>query len=63
MFSPQKANLRIGEITAAGIMKRIRLTPQGRVPPDPARATPAWKIWLAVLVFLGLLAAVAILTA
>ena len=60
MFSPQKANLKIGEITAAGIMKRVRLKPQGGVPPDPGKAIPAWRVWVAVLVFVVLLVAVSV---
>ena len=66
MFShPLKAAMRVGEITAAGLgIKRVRVDSRGQiVPPDEAKKSSAWKVWVAVLLFLGLLAAVVILTA
>ena len=62
MFSPQKAILRIGEVTAAGLVKRVRVDSRGRiVPPDQGKGMPVWKLSLIVLVFLALLVVVTVL--
>jgi hypothetical protein len=62
MFSPQKAVLRIGEVTAAGLVKRVRVDSRGRiVPPDQGKGMPVWKLSLAVFVFLALLVVVTVL--
>jgi hypothetical protein len=60
-----KAGLKIGEITAAGIMKRVRLSPEqlASLGQGQGKRIAAWKVWAAVLVFLGLLVVVSILAA
>lgn len=64
MFSPQKAILRIGEATAAGLVKRVHVDSRGRiVPPDQGKMVPVWKVWLAVAVFLAVLVLVTVLAA
>ena len=66
MFShPIKAVMRVGEVTAAGIMKRVRVSPEllGQEDPAKARATPSWKLWVAVLGFVALLALLTVLAA
>jgi hypothetical protein len=71
MFShPLKAVMKVGEVTAAGLMKRVRLDPKGQiVPPDPgkapdqAKAAPSRKIWVAALVFLALVILLTVLAA
>ena len=68
MFSPQRATLKLGEVTAAGLVKLFK---PGTNQPDaanpdastPARGIPARKVWLAVLGFLVLLVVVSILAA
>jgi len=67
MFSPQKANLRLGEVTAAGLVKLFK--PGGKQPgaenSDAAtpKGAPAWRVWAAVLGFLALLVVVSVLAA
>ena len=67
MFSPQKANLRLGEVTAAGLVKLFK--PGGNQPgaENPDITTPkgasAWRVWAAVLGFLALLVVVSVLAA
>jgi hypothetical protein len=66
MFSPQKANLRLGEVTAAGLVKLFK--PGGKQPgaesPDTTpKGAPAWRVWAAVLGFLALLVVVSVLAA
>jgi hypothetical protein len=66
MFSPQKANLRIGEVTAAGLVKLFRPGVKQPTQPDsvdaaPVQGTAVWKVWVGVLVFLGLLVLVTVL--
>jgi hypothetical protein len=68
MFSPQKANLRLGEVTGAGLVKLFK--PGGKQTesenPDTAAPTsgaPAWKVWAVVLGFLALLVVVSVLAA
>jgi hypothetical protein len=68
MFSPQKANLRLGEVTGAGLVKLFK--PGGKQTesenPDtaaPTSGTPAWKVWAVVLGFLALLVVVSVLAA
>jgi hypothetical protein len=70
MFShPLKAAMRVGDITAAGLgIKRVRLSPEqlaspGQGNPDSLQKASVWKVWVAVLIFLGLLAAIVVLTA
>ena len=62
MFShPIKAVMKVGEVTAAGLMKRIRVPPEQLGQEDPAttRTTRSWKL-LAVVV--GLVALLVLLT-
>ena len=68
MFSPQKATLKLGEVTAAGLVKLFK--PGGKQIDDaspeaatPATGAPAWKVWAAVLGFLALLVVVSLLAA
>jgi hypothetical protein len=68
MFSPQKANLRLGEVTAAGLVKLFK--PGGKQPgaedsdtPTPARGAPVWRVWAVVLGFLALLVVVSVFAA
>jgi hypothetical protein len=67
MFSPQKANLRLGEVTAAGLVKLFK--PGGNQPgaENSDAATPkgasAWRGWAMVLGFLALLVVVSVLAA
>lgn len=66
MFSPQKANLKIGEVTAAGLVKLFKPGVKQPAQPDAVEATPVrrtqvWKVWAGVLVFLGLLVLVTVL--
>ena len=66
MFSPQKATLKIGEVTAAGLVKLFKPGVKQPTQPDPADATPVkgtpiWKVWAAAFAFLGLLVLVTVL--
>ena len=66
MFSPQKATLKIGEVTAAGLVKLFKPGVKQPNLPDsieaaPVQGTPVWKVWVGVLVFLGLLVLVTVL--
>ena len=62
MFSPEKADLGIGEVTAAGLVKRVRVDSRGQiVPPDQGKRVQVWKVSLVVLVFLALLVLVTVL--
>ena len=68
MFSPQKATLKLGEVTAAGLVKLFKpgVNQPDAGSPDtatPARGVPVWKVWLAVLGFLALLVVVSVLAA
>ena len=66
MFSPQKASLKIGEVTAAGLVKLFKPGVKQPNLPDSIEATavpgtPVWKLWVGVLVFIALLALVTVL--
>jgi hypothetical protein len=63
-----KSDLKVGEATAAGLVKLFQPGGQQQIQQDPVelisvKATPAGKRWIAVLGFLGLLAVVAMLAA
>jgi hypothetical protein len=68
MFSPQKANLRLGEVTGAGLVKLFKPGEKQRDAENPGSATqarkiPVWKVWGAVLGFLALLVVVSVFAA
>ena len=67
MFSPQKASLKIGEVTAAGLVKLfkpgVKQPTQDQTGATPVKGTPVWKVWVGVLAFLALLVLVAVLAA
>ena len=68
MFSPQKANLRLGEVTGAGLVKLFKpggkqLDTEDSGSATRARKIPVWKVWGAVLGFLALLVVVSVLAA
>ena len=65
MFShPLKAVMKVGEVTAAGLMKRVRVDPDGKIVlPDEAKATLGRKLWVAALIFLALVVLLTVLAA